>query len=422
MALIPHSRAYDLVVLGASGLTGRLTAKHVAAHFPRSVKWAIAGRTESKLLAVAQECVELDPTIPRPSIEIVDTSNATEVLGLAKQTSVIVTTVGPFCKYGENTVKACAEAGTHYLDCTGEVPWVARMIRNYEAAARQSGAILIPQAGIQSAAADIATWAMARYLRRELDAQTKNVIFCVHKLNFHPSSGTLNSVLSTFDHFTSDEIRAAADQFASSPVPPPEAGRPRLTLLQKLFGVRRIANLGLVTTSPFEPADISVVERSWGLLFKTPTLESQFYGPSFRWVEVLKSKTWLHGVSSHLGLVLGQSLIGLLPPLRALAKRLLIKPEEQSPSGREAVEEEIEFRGLATPDAPAFPEKQAFCRAYFRGSMYDLTALFLAQAALAILESDVRLPGGFYTPSCLGESYLQNVNKAGFEIDVEMIG
>ena len=92
--------------------------------------------------------------------------NDPDLNALAKKTCVLISTVGPFARYGEPVVKACAENGTHYLDVTGEVPWVLKMIRKYESAAASSGAIIIPQIGIESAPSDLVTWTLASLARK----------------------------------------------------------------------------------------------------------------------------------------------------------------------------------------------------------------------------------------------------------------
>lgn len=101
---------------------------------------------------------------------------------LAKKTCIIVTTIGPYSLYGEHAYKACAEAGTHYVDVTGEAAWVHKMIKTYEATAKQTGAILIPQAGIESAPADLITWTMAKAIRTDLGSQTRDVVVSLHKI------------------------------------------------------------------------------------------------------------------------------------------------------------------------------------------------------------------------------------------------
>lgn len=105
-----------------------------------------------------------------------------------KKTFVFITTVGPYSLYGEHGFKACAHAGTHYLDVTGEFPWTDKMIRKYEKTARASGAIMIPQIGIESAPPDLSTWALAKCLREQLGAKTKETFVTIHKLRFVPKA------------------------------------------------------------------------------------------------------------------------------------------------------------------------------------------------------------------------------------------
>lgn len=202
-------------MLFQSGYTGRLTAEHIATNLPSHLKWAVAGRSESKLNAVVAECQKLNsdrlpPSAPAPAmvpfpvpdlnacteltadrntgVEIAHVDDEAQLRALVQKAFVVITTVGPYCLYGEPIFKLCAETGTHYLDCTGEVPWVARMINKYEDTARKSGAIMIPQSGMESAPADLVTWSMAQHLRKHLNAPTKDAIVTIHKLRYVAAS------------------------------------------------------------------------------------------------------------------------------------------------------------------------------------------------------------------------------------------
>jgi short subunit dehydrogenase-like uncharacterized protein len=101
---------------------------------------------------------------------------------LARKTTILVTTVGPYGLHGEYAFKACAENGTHYIDCTGEVPWVHKMIQKYEETAKTTGAIMIPQNGIESAPPDLVTWSLVSLVRQELSAPVSSVILSNHDL------------------------------------------------------------------------------------------------------------------------------------------------------------------------------------------------------------------------------------------------
>lgn len=117
---------------------------------------------------------------------------------LAKKTFVLITTVGPYGQHGEHVsaiglcppghqsetdfwkaFKACAENGTHYLDVTGEVPFVARMIKKYEHVAKESGSMLFPEIGIESAPADLVAWSLAKQNRLDLGAKTGETVLAV---------------------------------------------------------------------------------------------------------------------------------------------------------------------------------------------------------------------------------------------------
>jgi short subunit dehydrogenase-like uncharacterized protein len=103
-----------------------------------------------------------------------------ELGDLARKTTILITTVGPYSQHGEYAFKACAENGTHYLDCTGEIPWVHKMIKKYEAAAKMTGAIMIPQIGVESAPADMLTWTLVSLIRSKFSVPTGQVILSLH--------------------------------------------------------------------------------------------------------------------------------------------------------------------------------------------------------------------------------------------------
>lgn len=94
----------------------------------------------------------------------------------------MISTVGPFAQFGEHAFKACAEAGTHYIDCTGEVVWTLSMIQKYEAVAKKSGIAMIPQCGFDSAPSDLLTWSMAQLVRSKLSAPVSDVVVSIHDL------------------------------------------------------------------------------------------------------------------------------------------------------------------------------------------------------------------------------------------------
>src|SRR4051794_10965036 len=114
------TREYDVVLVGATGFTGGLTAEYLLRHAPAGLPWALAGRNEAKLESVRGRLETIDDTAAKLPLLHADTTDPASLADLAASTRVVITTVGPYLEHGEPLVAACAEAGTDYVDLTGE--------------------------------------------------------------------------------------------------------------------------------------------------------------------------------------------------------------------------------------------------------------------------------------------------------------
>src|SRR5688572_23056544 len=157
-------RRYDVVLYGASGFTGRQTAHYFAEHTqPGQLRWAIAGRDQSKLDAVKGSLGAHAETV---DVLVADGRDRTAVGAIVAQTRVLLTTAGPFSLYGDAIVDACAELGTHYVDITGETAWVRDVIARHHERASASGTRIIPCCGFDSVPSDLGTLLAVRQLQR----------------------------------------------------------------------------------------------------------------------------------------------------------------------------------------------------------------------------------------------------------------
>src|SRR4051812_23147093 len=120
-------RSYDIVLFGATGFTGRLTAHYLARHAPADCRWALAGRNQARLATVRDELSAVDPALARLPLLHADTGDPASLAAVAAGSRVVISTVGPYLRHGEPLVAACAAAGTDYLDLTGEPEFVDRM-------------------------------------------------------------------------------------------------------------------------------------------------------------------------------------------------------------------------------------------------------------------------------------------------------
>jgi short subunit dehydrogenase-like uncharacterized protein len=148
----------DVVVFGATGFVGALVAEHLARVAPDGARIGLAGRSKEKLERVRDG---LDRDWPLLVVDARDPSELTE------SARVVCTTVGPYVRYGRPLVDACARTGTHYLDLTGEVPFVRDVIDDLHDVAVASGARLVPSCGYDSIPSDLAVLLLAEQARAD---------------------------------------------------------------------------------------------------------------------------------------------------------------------------------------------------------------------------------------------------------------
>ena len=137
------SREHDIVLFGATGFTGTLTAEYLAKNAPDGCRWALAGRNRGKLEAVRARLAEIDPSLADLPLLHADVTDRESLRAVAESARVVITTVGPYIEYGEPLVAACADAGTDYVDLTGEPEFADRMYVAHHERAKETGARIV---------------------------------------------------------------------------------------------------------------------------------------------------------------------------------------------------------------------------------------------------------------------------------------
>lgn len=209
------SREFDLVVFGATGFTGKLVAEYLQGGAGQGLSWALAGRDASRLERV-RDALGAGPAL---SIVTADAGEADAVATLARRTKAVITTVGPYQRYGEPLVRACAASGTDYVDLCGEPLWMARMIDVLDAPARASGARIVFSCGFDSIPFDLGVVYLQAEAMRRFGAPLPRVGARVRSIRGGMSGGTIASGLATLQAVAQD-ARAAlelADPFALAP-------------------------------------------------------------------------------------------------------------------------------------------------------------------------------------------------------------
>jgi short subunit dehydrogenase-like uncharacterized protein len=200
-------RDLDVILYGATGFTGRQTAAYFGAHAPEGLKWAIAGRSADKLKAVAESLPRAVETV------VADAADGEALAKLARRTKVVLTTAGPFSKYGDLLVTRCVEEKTDYVDITGETPWVRTLIDRFHARAAADGTRIVPLCGYDSVPSDAGVLLVADWIRREWGQPTVRVL-AAFSAKGGINGGTIDSALTLAE---SGQRRALADVLLLNP-------------------------------------------------------------------------------------------------------------------------------------------------------------------------------------------------------------
>ena len=215
-------KKYDVILYGASGFVGRQTVAYFATHpevRAKRLRWALAGRSGSKLEAVRESI----PGAKKAGIVVAEAHDTAAMDALAASTRVVLSTAGPFALYGSELVAACVRHGTHYVDITGETPWVKGLIDQHDAQAKKSGARIIPFCGFDSIPSDLSAWLAHHAMREQFDEDCVRV-----KVAFSLRGGFNGGTLaSMFNMLEQGQMAQMADPFLLNPPggDPPSGGR-----------------------------------------------------------------------------------------------------------------------------------------------------------------------------------------------------
>ena len=409
-------RTYDVVVMGATGFTGRLVAEYLLEHGPQGLRWAMAGRSTSKLEQVRTELAERFSAAAQIPLITADSLDRSAMDNLALKTTTVCTTVGPYAKFGEPLVAACAANGTHYVDLTGEVQFIRRMIDGYADDAKASGARIVHCCGFDSIPSDIGVFMLGEAMV-ERGATLKEVRMFAGESSGKFSGGTIASLLNVLEEVEKDPSLRRVVGHPYSLNPEDERDGPDR---RDQTGIVFSKDLGM-WTAPFVMAAINtrVVRR-------TQSLRGHPYGRDFEYSEVMSTGKGAAGfmrataITGGLGGFIAAAQVKRLRGL--MAERMLPKPGE-GPNEKERNEGFFVIRMLARGVTAAGDEIRL--RGRIEGKKdpgYGETSKMIGESALCLaLDEAVRTgPGGSWTPaSAMGEPLLTRLRAAGMVFDVK---
>ena len=393
----PTDRAYDVVLFGATGFTGALTAEYLAKHAPAGTRLALAGRSVAKLEALRAHLSLHNLAWAELPLLHADAANASSMRALAESTRVAISAVGPYLAHGEPLVAACAQAGTDYVDLTGESEFVDRMYLRHQAQALESGARLVHCCGFDSLPHDLGAYFTVKQLPEHvpirLEAFVEVGLEGLAQARASFSAGTLASAIT----IASRPYQLIAAASARRRIEPRPQGR----------GVRRLRAIPRRSLDawllPMPTIDPRVVRRSAAALAR--------YGPDFSYRQYLAVDRLSTAVGM-LGGVAGVFLLSQLPP----ARRLLgsrVAPHSGPTS------EERGRRRFRVTFAGEGGGKRVLTEVAGGDPGYDESSKMLAESALCLAHDELSPTSGQLTAAAaMGEALIERLRSRGISFSV----
>jgi short subunit dehydrogenase-like uncharacterized protein len=378
-------REYDVAVLGATGFTGALTAEYLAGRSDGNTRMALAGRNRQKLEEVG---ARIGQDLPLLEADVGDPASLER---LAASTRVLVTTVGPYIKYGEGVVAACAAAGTDYVDLTGEPEFVDLMWLRHNEQAQQTGARLVHCCGFDSIPHDLGVLFTVGQLPEGVPISISGFV----RTNGTFSGGTYETAITAFSRLRQVAQTAAERRRKEE--------RPRARRVKGAVGRPRRDQVAGGWVVPMPTIDPQVVLRSARALER--------YGPEFSYSHyyVAKRLTTLAQIAAGGGAAIA---LAQLPPTRKLL--LKVKPAGEGPSPEQRANAWFRVRFVGEGGG-----RRVVTEVAGGDPGYGETAKMLGESALCLAHDDLAQRGGQLTTAvAMGQKLIDRLRAAGIEFRV----
>jgi short subunit dehydrogenase-like uncharacterized protein len=375
-----NDRAHDVVLFGATGVTGTLTAEYLAAN-AGGARIALAGRNREKL-------EKLDTGLPLLQADVEDPDSLREMAAAAR---VVITTVGPYIKYGEPLVAACAETGTDYVDLTGEPEFVDLMYVRHHARAVETGARMVHCCGFDSIPHDLGAYFTVKQLPEGVPIKVEGFVRAGGDL----SGGTLESALTAFSRV---RHLAKASSERKRIEPRPDGRRAR-----GIRGApRRHASLG-AWALPMPTIDPQVVVRSARALDR--------YGPDFSYGHYFATKSLPLAAALPVGMA-GLFAVAQVPP----ARRWL---QSRRKAGEGPSQEQIAKGWFKVRFEGEGGGSRVVTQVSGGDPGYGDTAKMLSESALCLAQDNLPESAGQVTTAvAMGDALIERLRRAGISFEV----
>jgi short subunit dehydrogenase-like uncharacterized protein len=379
-------RQYDVVLFGATGFTGQLTAEYLALAAGAGTRWALAGRNQAKLEEVRRKLASINSACAELPLLHADVEDPASIQTVAESTKVVITTVGPYIHYGEPLVKACADAGTDYVDLTGEPEFVDLMWLRYHERAVATGARIVHSCGFDSIPYDLGVLYTVGLLPEGVPLHVDGFMSAGGTFSGGTYHSAINAAARLRFAIRNASSRKRLEQRPSGRTVSGVGGRPH-----------RDADAGGWVV-PFPTIDPQTVLRSARALPR--------YGPDFSYSHyvVLPNAAMVAGLmgGAGLGIALAQ-----LPPTRKLLLR--IKSPGDGPTPEQRLRAWFRVRLVGEGGG-----QRVVAEVSGGDPGYGETSKMLGEAALCLAHDDLPQTAGQVTPAvAMGQALIDRLAAAG---------
>lgn len=416
-----NNREFDVVIFGASGFTGQFVVEEMAIsvemdslYKSNNIRWAIAGRNHDKLKQVLKEAAKntkYEWCINVPII-LADTTDPQSLLEMCKRCRLIISVVGPYRFFGEPLVKACVEAGTHYVDISGEPQFLESMQLKYNDLAKDKGIYIVGATGWDSIPADVGlSWTKQKFNGdlNHADIIVKTIVHDRKSLNY----GTWHSAIYgyAYAHELKDLRKKLfqSNEHLKQPQIKPKHRQSTRTLMSYIDEARGYC-------LPFPGSDKSVVRRSENYkynVYKERPCQVETY---------FTVRSWLHGlmvvvVASVFGIMakfsLGRTLLKKYPSFFSFGTVSTDGISRESLAKASFSHTIIGYGWDKKSDNPdeqhdTPPSKKIVTRISGPDPGYTATATFVVHSGMTIIFDQHHMPEpGVHSPgACFSKTYL----------------
>ncbi len=380
-------RAFDIILWGATSFVGKLTAEYLMARHGAGggVRWAIGGRSQSRLDAVKDGLGAGAADLPT----VVGDAHDPAFLGrMARQTKVVATTVGPYMSHGKDLVAACAAAGTDYCDLTGEIPFIREMRDRHADAARASGARIVQCCGFDSIPSDLGVFFLDRAARERHGRGITSVSARVQAIKGGLSGGTVASFSGSLNRARKDPDIARMLRTPYALCPPGRRDGPQQPKWDRVSRDRETRSW----LAPFLMAPVNT-----RVVHATNAILDYPYTAGFLYDERMVARSAVEAYAIRAGLYAALGALSI-PMTRSLLTSIFLPKPGEGPSraAREAGFFDIRFHGRCVNGEPLAARVTGD-----RDPGYGSTSKMFGEAALCLARDIPRdaVPGGFWTPA-----------------------